>query len=77
MDGEMSYNNSQDDIYAAVADKYLRIDTVRMDEQKPINDNKCQHENLIADPSDTIGEAVYHGCANTQCGVGFYIQPEQ
>jgi hypothetical protein len=47
----------------------------RMDESPPINDVSCTHESLIARPEDTIGEAIYHECANYRCGVGFYIQP--
>lgn len=48
---------------------------VKMDEQRPLNDIECKHETLIPDPDDTIGDAVYHGCSNKNCGVGFYIQP--
>lgn len=48
---------------------------VKMDEQAPIHDTDCKHENLVADSLDTIGDSVYHGCANYKCGVGFYIQP--
>ena len=47
---------------------------VKMEEQKPIHDTTCRHENLVADPDDTLGDAVYHGCANPKCGVGFYIK---
>jgi hypothetical protein len=47
----------------------------RMDESPPINDTSCKHETLIPRPDDTIGEAIYHECANYKCGVGFYIQP--
>lgn len=47
---------------------------VKMDEQAPVNDIECRHETLVADPTDTIGEAVYHGCANKECGVGFYLK---
>lgn len=47
---------------------------VKMDEQKPINDTDCRHETLIPVPGDTLGDAVYHGCANNKCGVGFYIR---
>lgn len=46
---------------------------IKMDEQAPIHDTECKHDSLVADPQDTIGDAVYHGCANTKCGVGFYI----
>lgn len=47
---------------------------VKMDEQAPINDTECRHETLVPDPNDTLGKAVYHGCVNRKCGVGFYIQ---
>lgn len=46
---------------------------VKMDEQRPINDLECKHETLIPDETDTLGEAVYHGCSNLSCGIGFYI----
>ena len=46
-----------------------------MDEQRPVNDTECRHPNLVPDPTDTIGEAIYHGCTNLECGVGFYITP--
>lgn len=46
---------------------------IKMDEQVPINDPECQHE-LVADPEDTLGDAVYHGCIKPKCGVGFYIK---
>jgi len=49
---------------------------VKMDEQVPINDTKCDHSVLIPDPDDTIGTAIYHGCANRQCGLGWYFQPK-
>lgn len=45
-----------------------------MDEQRPINDTECTHETLIPDPEDTIGDAVYHGCANYKCGRGWYLK---
>jgi len=41
----------------------------------PLNDQECRHETLVADPEDTIGDAVYHGCQNPKCGIGFYIRP--
>jgi len=41
----------------------------------PINDIECQHETLVPDPTDTIGEAIYHGCSNPKCGRGWYIRP--
>jgi len=52
------------------------VEVVKMDEQKPINDTECRHEFLIPDPKDTLGDAVYHGCANHKCGVGFYIHKD-
>lgn len=58
-------------------DSNLNDDTmivVKMDEQKAINDIGCKHTDLLADPDDTIGDAVYHGCLNAKCGVGFYIK---
>ena len=48
---------------------------VKMDEQRSINDTDCRHETLVPNPEDTIGDAVYNGCSNRKCGVGFYIQP--
>lgn len=47
---------------------------IKMDEQIPVNDTSCRHENLIPDKDDVLGGAVYHGCANLKCGVGFYIK---
>lgn len=49
---------------------------VKMDEQVPIHDTECKHKTLIPDPTDTIGDAVYHGCSNKECIVGFYIRPK-
>lgn len=49
-------------------------EVIKMDEHAPINDIECRHETLIPDPADTMGKAIYHGCANKKCGVGFYIQ---
>lgn len=73
----LSYNEGND-IYDAVADHYLnQPHLVKMDEQKPINDTDCRHETLVADPTDKIGKAIYHSCANHKCGVGFYIQPTE
>lgn len=46
---------------------------VKMDEQKAIHDTACMHDQLQPDYDDTIGGAIYHGCLNPQCGVGFYI----
>lgn len=41
----------------------------------PINDVECKHETVVADPTDTIGDAVYYGCQNPKCGRGWYIRP--
>lgn len=77
----MMYNSTQQDaINEAVAQRYAdsylsRVEIIKMDEQKPLGDTKCRHETLIPDPDDVIGEALYHGCSNPKCGVGFYIQP--
>lgn len=60
---QVGYNNSNDS----------NVEVVKMDEQAPINDTECTHETLIPDPSDTIGDAVYHGCANWKCGRGWYL----
>lgn len=57
-------DNTNDDSY----------EVLRMDEHQPLNDSSCTHDNLIPDPTDTIGDAVYHGCQNRKCGMGFYIQ---
>lgn len=59
------YNVAKDDLNEFV-------DLVAM---PPINDTECRHETLVAEPEDTIGDAVYHGCVNPKCGVGFYIRP--
>jgi hypothetical protein len=75
MSEEMSYNTTNDLNEAIVDNILMRPQIVKMDEQRPINDTKCKHENLVADLDDTIGDAVYHGCANYKCGVGFYILP--
>lgn len=72
------YNTSNDiDELAAIAGIQDHTQIVKMDEQKPINDTECRHETLIPDPTDTIGDAVYHGCANYKCGVGFYIKTQK
>ncbi len=74
---EQNGNNSVDNAsgmgYNVTNDEDVVI--VKMDEQVPINDTDCRHETLVPDPDDTIGDAVYHGCTNRKCGVGFYIQP--
>lgn len=62
----LGYNSTQDDVNEVLI--------VKLDEQKPVNDTKCKHETLIPDPEDTIGDAVYHGCANPKCGRGWYIK---
>jgi hypothetical protein len=73
----MGYNDSNNAINEAVVNHYLsRVDVIKMDEQKPINDTSCQHDNLVADAEDSLDDgSVYHGCTNLKCGVGFYIQP--
>lgn len=72
----LGYN--QDNAINVVAENYLtKPQIVKMDEQKPIHDTECKHETLVADPDDTLGDAVYHGCANYKCGVGFYIQKQK
>jgi hypothetical protein len=49
------------------------VDLVAM---PPLNDLECQHETLVPEPEDTIGDAVYHGCTNPKCGRGWYIRPD-
>ena len=61
---EIRYNSTQDDEY----------EVVRLDSKEPLNDVNCQHENLIADEDDVLGDAVMHMCANPRCGVGFYVR---
>lgn len=74
----LGYNTSNDiDELAAIAGVPEHTQVVRMDEQKPVNDTECKHNILIPDPDDTIGDAVYHGCSNYKCGVGFYIRPNK
>lgn len=70
----LGYNGDRNEDYAAIAGIDQHTQIVNMDHQKPIHDNKCRHKTLIPDPEDTIGDAVYHGCANVKCGVGFYIK---
>lgn len=55
-------------------DEHEAVDIIKMDEHEPLNDVNCTHETLVANPNDTIGSAVYHGCANPKCGRGFYLQ---
>jgi hypothetical protein len=62
---EIRYNDTNNDANEIV---------VKMDDQAPLNDIECKHETLVADPDDTIGDAVYHGCSNHKCGVGYYIR---
>lgn len=70
----MVYNNGRNAINERVANSYdVPVDITKMDEQAPANDVDCRHENLVADENDVIGDAVYHGCVNRKCGVGFYI----
>lgn len=73
----IGYNDNQDDEYARIAGINQHTEIVKMDEQKPINDTECRHPNLVPDPTDTIGDAVYNGCSNPRCGVGFYIRPNK
>lgn len=72
---QVGYNSTQlNDAYADVAGVDASTHIVKLDEQKPVNDTECKHETLIPDPEDTIGDAIYHGCANHKCGIGFYIK---
>lgn len=74
----LGYNTDNDlNELARIAGIASHTEIVKMDEQKPINDTECRHETLVPDPDDTIGDAVYHGCVNPKCGVGFYIQPQK
>lgn len=74
----MNPNNPVDNVsgigYNVANDLNEFVDLVAM---PPLNDTECKHETLIPDPDDTIGDAVYHGCSNYKCGVGFYIRPMQ
>lgn len=72
----LGYNTSND-VNDAVVEHYLNQPIlVKMDEQASVNDTSCRHEELVPDPTDKIGEAIYHGCSNRKCGVGFYIRPD-
>jgi hypothetical protein len=72
------YNKDNlNDEYARIAGIDQHTEIVKMDEQKPINDTECRHPILIPDPDDTIEDAVYHGCSNVKCGVGFYIRKQK
>ena len=62
--GEMMYNVGNDD----------NMMVVKLDEQVPLGDPDCKHVQLIADPSDRLGKAIYHGCSNPRCDVGFYLR---
>lgn len=73
----IGYNKGNDDDYAAIAGIDQHTQVVNMDIQKPIHDTECKHETLVPAPDDTIGDAVYHGCANVKCGRGWYIRPTQ
>lgn len=68
-------DNIPNDVNAVVEHYLTQPQVVKMDEQRPVNDTGCKHETLIPDPDDRIGDAIYHGCANYKCGLGFYIQP--
>jgi hypothetical protein len=61
---ETMYNTDNDE----------NVVVAKMDEIAPINDPECRHETLVPDPDDTIGDAIYHGCANPKCGRGFYLK---
>lgn len=74
----MENNNKSVDNSSQISDNVdndVNVHVVKMDEQAPINDSNHEHR-LVADPSDTIGEAVYHGCIIPRCGLGFYIREE-
>lgn len=60
---EIGYNSNQNDENVII---------VKMEEQSAINDTSCEHKYLVADPDDTIGDAIYYGCANPKCGRGYY-----
>lgn len=69
----MGYNVGNE-LYEAVADNILsRPQIIKLEEQKPLYE-RCNHEQLVANPDDVIGDAIYHGCSNPKCGVGFYIR---
>lgn len=71
---KIGYNNNNDDEYAAIAGIRQHEQIIKMDEQKPLNDTECRHETLVANPEDKLGDAIYHGCTNPRCPVGFYIR---
>lgn len=72
---EMRYNINNNGIYDTVADNLLsQPQIIKLDEHEPVNDLECKHEVIISDPTDTIGNAVYHGCANPKCGRGYYLK---
>ena len=65
---ELGYNDTQlNDVHEIV------VDTANT---PPINDVTCEHTELIPDFEDTIGDAVYYGCANQKCGLGWYVRPQ-
>ena len=71
MSTENSVDFSDEVGYNSINDE--NVEVVKMDEQRPINDTECTHETLVPDPEDTIGNAIYYGCANPKCGRGFYL----
>jgi hypothetical protein len=64
-------DNQQETMYNEVNAVYEHID---MAKREPINDTECTHDEFIVDPTDTLGDAVYHGCANPKCGRGWYVR---
>lgn len=69
---ENSIDSSPVNGYNTGLDDTNGVEIVKMDEQRPINDTECEHKEFVIDPKDRIGEAVYHGCTNPRCGLGFY-----
>lgn len=65
-------DNSSEMMYNVNNDESMIV--VKLDEQRPLGDAACKHVQLIAEPDDTLGEAIYHGCANPKCDVGFYLR---
>jgi hypothetical protein len=64
---QLGYNDITNDGHEIV------VDTVNI---PPINDVTCEHTELIPDFEDTIGDAVYYGCKNQKCGLGWYVRPQ-
>lgn len=62
----MVYNDTQNNDDSMIV--------VKVDEQPTLNDPQCKHDQLKPDYGDTLGDAVYHGCVNPKCGVGFYLR---